>query len=92
MLSRRSVELYQVLKDQFAPAISARLYKQPAFGKPAKFVRQYGDAASLFRSAVEQYREDVVTRSYPSEAECYHLPKEARSALEAATLTARRKA
>src|ERR1700726_1539623 len=35
-----SVELDQVLKDQLTPAISARLHKQPAFRKPAKFDRR----------------------------------------------------
>src|ERR1700677_2784720 len=35
-----SVELDQVLKDQATPAISARLHKQSAFRKPAKFDRR----------------------------------------------------
>src|ERR1700730_17325905 len=35
-----SVELDQVLEDQPAPAISARLHKQSAFRKPAKFYRR----------------------------------------------------
>ena len=35
-----SVELDQVLKDQPAPAISARLHKQSTFRKPAKFDRR----------------------------------------------------
>src|ERR1035438_8091716 len=35
-----SVELDQVLKDQLTPAISARLNKQSAFRKPAKFDRR----------------------------------------------------
>src|ERR1700736_3200996 len=35
-----SVELDQVLKDQPAPAISARLHKQSTFRKPAKFYRR----------------------------------------------------
>jgi 3-methyl-2-oxobutanoate hydroxymethyltransferase len=53
-----------------------------SFSKPAKFVRQYGDAASLFRSAIESYREDVAKRDFPGDAESYHLPKEERLALE----------
>jgi 3-methyl-2-oxobutanoate hydroxymethyltransferase len=48
-----------------------------SFSRPAKFVRQYADAASLFRSAVEGYVHDVETRAFPSESESYHLPKEA---------------
>ena len=31
------------------------------FREPAKFVRQYGDAAALFTHAVEQFKADVET-------------------------------
>jgi len=41
---------------------------------PAKFVRQYADAASLMRTAIEHYREDVEHHVFPSDAESYHLP------------------
>jgi 3-methyl-2-oxobutanoate hydroxymethyltransferase len=44
------------------------------FSPAAKFVRRYADAASLFRDAVERYREDVEHRAFPSDAESYHLP------------------
>ena len=44
------------------------------FAPAAKFVRRYGDAATLIRTAVEQYREDVEHHSFPSDAESYHLP------------------
>lgn len=47
------------------------------FAPAAKFVRRYGDAAALFRSAVERYREDVEHHAFPSDAESYHLPKTA---------------
>jgi len=57
-----------------------------SFSKPAKFVRQFGDAASLFRSAIEGYRDEVVRRTYPAELESYHLPAEERLALEERTL------
>src|SRR5271170_5178968 len=53
-----------------------------SFSRPAKFVRQYGDAAALFRSAIEGYRDDVTQRAFPSDAESYHLAKEERLALE----------
>src|SRR5277367_2920641 len=53
-----------------------------SFSRPAKFVRQYGDAAALFRSAIEGYRNDVERRAYPAESESYHLAKEERLALE----------
>ncbi|AXC10964.1 3-methyl-2-oxobutanoate hydroxymethyltransferase [Acidisarcina polymorpha] len=53
-----------------------------SFSKPAKFVRQFGDAAALFRSAIGSYREEVLQRSFPAEAESYHLGKEERATLE----------
>jgi 3-methyl-2-oxobutanoate hydroxymethyltransferase len=46
------------------------------FTQPAKFVRQYGDAAALFRNAIEGYRRDVETRAFPADGESYHLPKD----------------
>ncbi len=54
-----------------------------SFVPPAKFVRCYGDAAALIRNAVEQFKTDVETGSYPSDAESYHLPKETKADLEA---------
>jgi 3-methyl-2-oxobutanoate hydroxymethyltransferase len=51
------------------------------FAPPAKFVRRYGDAAALFRAAVEHYREDVEHRAFPSDAESYHLSDSTRQAL-----------
>ena len=48
------------------------------FAPPAKFVRRYGDASELFRSAVERFREDVEHHAFPSDAESYHLPASAR--------------
>lgn len=53
------------------------------FAPPAKFVRRYSDAAALITSAVQQFKSDVESGSYPSDEESYHLPKETRSALEA---------
>ncbi|MBX6361189.1 MAG: 3-methyl-2-oxobutanoate hydroxymethyltransferase [Acidobacterium ailaaui] len=61
-----------------------------SFAKPAKFVRQYGDAAALFRSAIDGYVRDVERRNFPTEEESYHLPLEVRGAFETAPL--RRKA
>jgi len=51
------------------------------FAPPAKFVRRYGDAASLIRFAVEHYREDVERRAFPSDRESYHLSAPVRKAL-----------
>ena len=45
------------------------------FTPAAKFVRRYGDASALFRSAIDRYREDVEHRAFPSDAESYHLPR-----------------
>jgi 3-methyl-2-oxobutanoate hydroxymethyltransferase len=52
------------------------------FAPPAKFVRRYGDAAGLFRGAIEHYREDVSRRAFPSDAESYHLPAATRKTAE----------
>ena len=52
-----------------------------SFAHPAKFVRQYGDAAALFRSAIEGYCHDVEARAFPADSESYHLPREAAGAL-----------
>ena len=50
------------------------------FAPHAKFVRQYADAAALILGAVEQYREDVEQRRFPSDAESYQLPEAVRGA------------
>ena len=52
------------------------------FAPPAKFVRRYGDAAALIRTAVEHYREDVERRAFPSDKESYHLSAPARKAID----------
>ena len=52
------------------------------FSHPAKFVRQYADAAKLIGDAVTSFKEDVIAGAYPSEAESYHLPKDTQIALE----------
>ena len=57
-----------------------------SFSQPAKFVRQYGDAAALFRDAIEGYRQDVEGRTFPADSESYHLPKEVASAFDRSPL------
>jgi 3-methyl-2-oxobutanoate hydroxymethyltransferase len=52
------------------------------FSAPAKFVRSFGDAGALLRDGIEQFRKQVAERSFPSDAESYHLPREAAAALE----------
>jgi len=58
-----------------------------SFSRPAKFVRQYADAATLFRDAIGRYVHDVEARSFPDESESYHLPREAGTSPKAAALT-----
>jgi len=53
------------------------------FAPPAKFVRQYGDAAKLISNAATAFKNDVESGSYPAENESYHLPKETQAAFEA---------
>jgi 3-methyl-2-oxobutanoate hydroxymethyltransferase len=60
-----------------------------SFSPPAKFARPYGDAAALFRQAIEGYRSDGEERSFPSDDESYHLPKETAPALADATMRRR---
>jgi 3-methyl-2-oxobutanoate hydroxymethyltransferase len=52
------------------------------FTPPAKFVRRYGDVGAMITDAVKAFRDDVKSHSYPSDAESYHLPKEAQATLE----------
>src|SRR5258708_34459488 len=48
------------------------------FSPPAKFVRRYADVAGVMRKALEEYRHDVEARTFPSDAESYHLSQEMR--------------
>jgi 3-methyl-2-oxobutanoate hydroxymethyltransferase len=57
------------------------------FAPAAKFVRRYADAGSLIRSAIEQYREDVERRAFPSDEESYHLAPAVRQTLDASAET-----
>ena len=58
------------------------------FAPPAKFVRRYADLGAVITHAVENFKADVASGHYPSDAESYHLPKETKLALE--TLLARK--
>lgn len=51
------------------------------FAPAPKFVRRYGDAAALFRAAIDHYREDVEHRVFPGDEESYHLPASVRKTL-----------
>ena len=52
------------------------------FTRPAKFVRQYGDASALITQSVLAYKADVSGRQFPSDKESYHLTGETQAALE----------
>jgi len=45
-----------------------------SFGQPAKFVRSFGDASELVRSGLENFRAAVETKTFPNDAESYHMP------------------
>ena len=53
-----------------------------SFAHKPKFVRQYADAAGMFREAIGAYRRDVEARNFPAEEESYHLQKQTREALD----------
>ena len=46
------------------------------FGPAAKFVRRFAEAEGAMRAGVEGFRAAVVARSFPADAESYHLPRE----------------
>jgi 3-methyl-2-oxobutanoate hydroxymethyltransferase len=48
------------------------------FSPPAKFVRRYADVGGVMREALQEYRRDVEARTFPSDAESYHLSREMR--------------
>ena len=51
------------------------------FSPPAKFVRRYADISGTMREALGNYKRDVETRQFPSDAESYHLSQEMRERL-----------
>jgi 3-methyl-2-oxobutanoate hydroxymethyltransferase len=52
------------------------------FNAAAKFVRRYCNAGELITSAIQSYGEDVRSRAFPADAECYHLPRAVQHALD----------
>ena len=46
------------------------------FNVPPKFVRRYAAVGEAITAAIHAYGEDVRERSFPSDAESYHLPRE----------------
>ena len=53
------------------------------FSPPTKFTRRYADGAAFFANALDHYRDDVQNRTFPSDAESYHLPREVREQRDA---------
>jgi 3-methyl-2-oxobutanoate hydroxymethyltransferase len=60
------------------------------FSPAAKFTRQYADGAAFFSSALDQYRDDVAQRKFPTDAESYHLPREVQLAVASTQPRARK--
>jgi 3-methyl-2-oxobutanoate hydroxymethyltransferase len=52
------------------------------FSPSAKFVRRYADVAGVMREALGEYKRDVEARSFPADAESYHLSQETRELME----------
>jgi 3-methyl-2-oxobutanoate hydroxymethyltransferase len=48
------------------------------FAAAPKFTRRYADASTFFANALESYRDDITARTFPSDEESYHLPRELR--------------
>ena len=48
------------------------------FSPPAKFVRRYADVGGVMREALGEYKRDVEARTFPADAESYHLSREMR--------------
>lgn len=46
------------------------------FKRPAKFVRQYSNAAGDIGSALSRFKADIESGAYPTDAESYHLTSE----------------
>jgi 3-methyl-2-oxobutanoate hydroxymethyltransferase len=57
-----------------------------SFAPAAKFVRPYADGAAFFANALVRYREDVAARSFPNDAESYHLSRAVRDQLQGLSL------
>jgi 3-methyl-2-oxobutanoate hydroxymethyltransferase len=53
-----------------------------SFAPATKFARRYADGAAFFTDALVRYRDDVTSRTFPSDAESYHLPRETREQLD----------
>jgi 3-methyl-2-oxobutanoate hydroxymethyltransferase len=59
------------------------------FAPQAKFVRRYAALGDAMREAATQYRLDVESRNFPSDAESYHLPAAVRETFEESAMAGR---
>jgi 3-methyl-2-oxobutanoate hydroxymethyltransferase len=55
------------------------------FSPAAKFVRRYADVGGVMREALAEYKRDVEARTFPADAESYHLPREMRELMAVPT-------
>jgi 3-methyl-2-oxobutanoate hydroxymethyltransferase len=55
------------------------------FSHPSKFVRTFGDGGALLREGIERYKDEVMARTFPADAESYHLPREVASSMHLST-------
>lgn len=53
------------------------------FGRQPRFVRQYANVSQVITDAITKWMEDVRSGNYPSKAESYGLPEEARKEMRA---------
>ncbi len=53
-----------------------------SFSPAPKFVRAYADLRETMRSAIEQFRDDVLASRYPDDRESYHWPASLREHFE----------
>jgi 3-methyl-2-oxobutanoate hydroxymethyltransferase len=51
------------------------------FAPSAKFVRRFGDAAGLIREGLAEFQQEVSARTFPADAESYHLPADVAESL-----------
>jgi 3-methyl-2-oxobutanoate hydroxymethyltransferase len=63
---------------------------QWTFAPGAKFVRRFADADGLLREGIGQYRAAVEARTFPTDAESYHLPAAVSAELDPVVLKQRR--
>jgi 3-methyl-2-oxobutanoate hydroxymethyltransferase len=55
------------------------------FGRQPRFVRQYANVSQVITDAITHWMDDVKTGNYPSEAESYGFPEEARAEIKKAS-------